>query len=532
MTTFNLFKKALTYDKICRKMRPHREHVLVVCDEVDAGTRLGHRAPRTRRAPHHSPRSPSLHRSTTSSTATSSSSTSAPTWRTRSRSPPSSATTSSPAACTAARRPPASSPPRTPSLSRADNKEYWRQLREKWQSIHAEVQEQSRSLNKAFGIFNEQTLRHCRTNVAQDVEGYKGLIARPYESVNRAMPGSYYSDAERTIYLTYYLLMEDISKYDELFQQQRKFISYEFFAEHVGHLEYDDLVYGTHKLSELVAKVPQTKEGLTRFLYEIILRRMEIRDRSRSVNSVDVIFNFDVIGFTGTPFVDNYPTFGYIRSGRQDAIPDLIERSFYAYSSEALDAPTFDARFTAFQGRNHRVLASYCSSDFLQAGRTTTDELALLARALCARAPRGGRRGGRRRRAGVQRAGRPVRVGEEGVDSCGARPGGVGVRRRRVLVRLPHPPRRRRRPRAPPADDADVPYDEEFYNHLCATHGAKLRERVFFFVDNRNVIGKDVPFQLVHQKRFGEPLFQTSVVLAHDVDDFSKIWQAMGEAAR
>ena len=84
VTTFNLFKKALTYDKICRKMRPHREHVLVVCDEVDAGTRLGHRAPRTRRAPHHSPRSPSLHRSTTSSTATSSSSTSARTWRTRS----------------------------------------------------------------------------------------------------------------------------------------------------------------------------------------------------------------------------------------------------------------------------------------------------------------------------------------------------------------------------------------------------------------------------------------------------------------
>ena len=47
VTTFNLFKKALTYDKICRKMRPHREHVLVVCDEVDAGTRLGHRASHT-----------------------------------------------------------------------------------------------------------------------------------------------------------------------------------------------------------------------------------------------------------------------------------------------------------------------------------------------------------------------------------------------------------------------------------------------------------------------------------------------------
>ena len=33
------------------------------------------------------------------------------------------------------------------------------------------------------------------------------------------MPGSYYSDVERTIYLTYYILMEDIAKYNELFQQ-------------------------------------------------------------------------------------------------------------------------------------------------------------------------------------------------------------------------------------------------------------------------------------------------------------------------
>jgi hypothetical protein len=29
------FKKALTYDKICRKIRPHREHVLIITDEVD-----------------------------------------------------------------------------------------------------------------------------------------------------------------------------------------------------------------------------------------------------------------------------------------------------------------------------------------------------------------------------------------------------------------------------------------------------------------------------------------------------------------
>ena len=108
-------------------------------------------------------------------------------------------------------------------------------------AIHVEIQEKSRSINKSFGIFNEQTLRHCTTNIAQDVEGYKSLIARPYESVNRAMPGSYYSDVERTIYLTFYILMEDTAKYDELFQQERKFISFEYFSQHIRHVEYDDL---------------------------------------------------------------------------------------------------------------------------------------------------------------------------------------------------------------------------------------------------------------------------------------------------
>jgi hypothetical protein len=29
------FKKALTYDKICKKLRPHRERILVIADEVD-----------------------------------------------------------------------------------------------------------------------------------------------------------------------------------------------------------------------------------------------------------------------------------------------------------------------------------------------------------------------------------------------------------------------------------------------------------------------------------------------------------------
>ena len=35
VTSFNQFKKALTYDSICEKIGPHRQHILVVADEVD-----------------------------------------------------------------------------------------------------------------------------------------------------------------------------------------------------------------------------------------------------------------------------------------------------------------------------------------------------------------------------------------------------------------------------------------------------------------------------------------------------------------
>ena len=125
------------------------------------------------------------------------------------------------------------------------------------------------------GIFNEYTLRHCATNISHDIEGYKALIARPYESVNRAMPGSYYSDVERTIYLTYVILTEDVAKYDGLFQAERKFITFEYWNTHFIHqLDFDDLVYGHETLSEIVEKHPGTKDGLARYLYEIILRRM------------------------------------------------------------------------------------------------------------------------------------------------------------------------------------------------------------------------------------------------------------------
>ena len=46
------------------------------------------------------------------------------------------------------------------TLAAAANPAYWKQLHEKFRAIHAEVQDKSKSINKAFGIFNEHTLRH------------------------------------------------------------------------------------------------------------------------------------------------------------------------------------------------------------------------------------------------------------------------------------------------------------------------------------------------------------------------------------
>ena len=35
VTSFNCFKKALTFDEICAKVRPYRDRMLVLVDEVD-----------------------------------------------------------------------------------------------------------------------------------------------------------------------------------------------------------------------------------------------------------------------------------------------------------------------------------------------------------------------------------------------------------------------------------------------------------------------------------------------------------------
>jgi len=492
VTSFNSFKKALTYDSICAKVQPHREHILVVADEVDdfldsnklvfnicsnKNNNFGRKTLdlffEVSRAAYRGNSCPDV------------------------------------------------------SFNFSTNPKYWDELFKKFCAIHKEIQDASRSINKSFGIFNEQTLRHCSTNIVHDIEGYKSLIARPYESVNRAMPGSYYSDVERTIYLTFVILTEDIAKYDVLFQGERKFISFEYWNAHFVHqLDYDDLVYGHEKLSEIVDKHPQTKDGLTRFLYDIILRRMEIRDKSRSVSSIDVIFNFDCIGFTGTPFLDNYPTFNYIRQQRKDDIPDLIDRSFYAYTSDKLPITEFEERFARFQGRNNNVNVEYLSSDFI---RDLTDELVILKSILT-----------REKQTSPEESGRNTMDFNAIVDLCGIFKRS-SIHDVRDLIKSHFGPDQFHYiyhiDQADNSDrvlcvnsDNDVQFDEEFYKHMCKTYGQKLRHKIFFFVDNRNVIGKDIPFQLIFQRHFGQPLFTKSIILAHDVDDFSKIWQAMGRS--
>jgi hypothetical protein len=487
VASFNSFKKALTYDVICHKVWPAREHFLVIADEVDDFLDRNKLVFNICSNKNNSFDRPTLDLffeiCKTAYTKTG----------LRSSGP-----------CYQA------------------NSDYWQHLHKKFLAIHAEIQDASRSINKSFGIFNEYTLRHCSTNIVHDIEGYKGLIARPYESVNRAMPGSYYSDVERTIFLTYVILTEDIAKYDELFQNERKFISFEYWNSNFSHqLDFDDLVYGHEIVSEIVEKYPSSKHGLTKYLYEIILRRMEIRDKSRSVNSIDIMFNFDCIGFTGTPFLDNYPTFDYIRNERQDDIPDMIDRSFYAYTSDGLSVEQFEERFAKFQGQNSNVLVEYISSDFI---RKISDEMEMLDSIFQ----------------------REENLSESNVhanalvDLCGIFKRSTIHDVRNLILRRFGPDRFKYIYHIDPADNRDrvlciqsendAQYDEEFYNHMCNTYDAGMRDKIFFFVDNRNVIGKDIPFQLVYQRHYGKPLFTKSVVIAHDVDDFSKIWQAMGRS--
>ena len=90
------------------------------------------------------------------------------------------------------------------------------------------------------------------------------------------MPGSYYSDVERTIYLTYYILREDVSKFDNLFQSERKFITFDYYSQFIRHIDFDELIYCNTGLHHVLESHPDAKVGIIKYLYSIILSKMEI----------------------------------------------------------------------------------------------------------------------------------------------------------------------------------------------------------------------------------------------------------------
>ena len=219
----------------------------------------------------------------------------------------------------------------------------------------------------------------------------------------------------------------------------------------------------------------------------------------------------------------NYPTADYIRTHRKDNIPEVIDRSFYAYSSEQISATTFKDRFELFQGTNNNVNVEFVSSDFLQ-DALKVGEMETL-KAIFEK---------EHQRAQTTP---PFNVV---VDLCGVFKLTTIYDVRSLVLKHFGPDCFHYIYHIDQTDGSDrmlcirtnndVAFDEEFYKHLCRTYGRSLSSKIFFFVDNRNYIGKDVPYQLGYQRQFECPLFTKSVVIAHDVSDFSKIWQAMGRS--
>ena len=182
-----------------------------------------------------------------------------------------------------------------------------------------------------------------------------------------------------------------------------------------------------------------------------------------------------------TPFLDNYPTFDYIRRSREDEIPDMIDRNFYAYTSDELTKEAFEERFARFQGNNNRVTVKYVPSEFIN---NAANEMEIL-------------------RSLFQREAQTQDISQGFnaiVDLCGVFKRST-IHDVRNLIRehfgsdrfhyVYHIGQADNSDRVLHMNsDNDVLYDEEFYRYLCSQYGEALRERVFFFVDNRNVIGK------------------------------------------
>jgi hypothetical protein len=155
VTSFNSFKKALTYDSICKKVWRNRERVLVVADEVDdfldrdklvfnICSNMGNSFDRPTLVRYYDvcaaayKSSSDRLKSSTSTSSTSSSSGGGAAAAAASSSVPLPALSAVLASLSA-------------TIGDSPNPEYWEHLLAKFGAIHNEVQDASRSINKSFG---------------------------------------------------------------------------------------------------------------------------------------------------------------------------------------------------------------------------------------------------------------------------------------------------------------------------------------------------------------------------------------------
>jgi hypothetical protein len=188
----------------------------------------------------------------------------------------------------------------------------------------------------------------------------------------------------------------------------------------------------------------------------------------------------------------------------------VIERSFYAYSNEEISIATFRERFAIFQGTNNNVCVEFMSSNFMQ-DTLKVGEMETL-KAIFEH---------------EQQSSQTAPPFNAVVDLCGIFKLTTIYDVKTLVLNHFGPDCFHYIYHIDQIDGSDrmlcirtnndVAFDEEFYKHLCRTYGASLSSKIFFFIDNRNYIGKDVPYQLGFQRQFKIPLFSKSVVIAHDV---------------
>ena len=202
-----------------------------------------------------------------------------------------------------------------------------------------------------------------------------------------------------------------------------------------------------------------------------------MRDKSRSVNSIDVVFNFDCIGFTGTPFIDNYPTFATsARGARTHPRPHrpLVLHVHRRRASRRRVRERF--RFS----RGGRLGARRVRRRTLRRPRRTSSPTSRGSLPMRARSGGGGASAGEARaRARARMLGFNVLV-----DLCGIFKKASSRVRDVVLATLArgasylyHIDQSDGGTGALLESDSDVQFDEEFYKYLCKAHGRRCARR-------------------------------------------------------